>query len=220
MAPSASSSLNPLSTAAILIFSLPVGWGLAGVVRRFDGAAGVSRRWMGGGAVTVAACSALTCSWTHSTYAYFFLDLSLGWALLSLAAIDATILRLPDVFTIPLAIVGLALAGPMAASFDERLAGVVLGVSSLAGVDRLYARLRHRTGLGLGDAKLFGAAGAWLGWRALPETLLIACGGGLAWIAVRILVRGRNTVTAPVPFGAPLCLAIWLVWLLETSPWP
>jgi leader peptidase (prepilin peptidase)/N-methyltransferase len=68
-------------------------------------------------------------------------------------------------------------------------------------------------GLGLGDAKLLGAGGAWLGWAPLPSVLVIACLASIVWVAVRRLSQGPRALQSPIAFGAPLALAIWIVWL-------
>ncbi len=91
--------------------------------------------------------------------------------------------------------------------------GAIAGYAVLAGVGWLYRRLRGREGLGLGDAKLLAVAGAWLGWAALPTVVVLACAGGLALAAVRLLSRGRTGLAEPIAFGLPLCGAIWIVLL-------
>jgi prepilin signal peptidase PulO-like enzyme (type II secretory pathway) len=42
---------------------------------------------------------------------------------------------------------------------------------------------------------------------------VLACLGGLLWwLAMRILARGREH-DPRIPFGAPLCAAVWITWL-------
>ena len=168
---------------------------------------GVSWTWIGVGWAVVALSAGL------APPGLLVATLGLGWTLLLLAAVDIATLRLPDGITLPLCGLGLVLGGVAATPLGDRCLGLVAGGASLAVVDLIYVRLRGRSGIGLGDAKLFGAAGAWLGWRLLPSVLLLACAGGLAWVAVRVLVKGRSSASAPLPFGAPLCAAFWAVWL-------
>lgn len=146
--------------------------------------------------------------------------LALGWALIVLAVVDVIDFRLPDVLTLPLVAVGLALSlvlpdhDPVA-----HLAGAAIGWGLFAGVAWAYRRWRGRDGLGLGDAKLMAAAGAWVGWMALPSVLLLGCVLALAWVALRVISRGRAAAAERIAFGAPLCLAFWIVWL-HGSIWP
>jgi leader peptidase (prepilin peptidase)/N-methyltransferase len=77
----------------------------------------------------------------------------------------------------------------------------------------LYLRVRGREGMGFGDAKLAAAAGAWLGLEPLPSVLLLASIAGIIWILVAALIRGRAALSQRIPFGLPLSLAIWIVWL-------
>jgi leader peptidase (prepilin peptidase)/N-methyltransferase len=138
-----------------------------------------------------------------------------GWLLVTLALLDLDHFWLPDALTLPLAIFGLAfgLAGLAPAPADHAI-GAVVGFLLLAVIGWAYRRLRGREGLGQGDAKLLGAIGAWLGWRALPWVLLAACAIGLGWCLVR-MVRGRSvTLTDRLPLGALLACAAWLLWLL------
>ena len=77
----------------------------------------------------------------------------------------------------------------------------------------VYERLRSRPGLGLGDAKLLAAAGAWLGLEALPSVLLVATGTALFCVGMAVLLGKRITATSRIPFGPFLATAFWIVWL-------
>lgn len=140
---------------------------------------------------------------------------ALGWALLALSLIDLRCYRLPDFLTLPVLVAGLAvIAWAWPAALPGHLLGAALGYAALAGIGWLYRALRHRDGLGLGDAKLLAAGGAWLSWQALPGIVLTAA--LLALVAVlimRLVRRVPLSATMRVPFGPYLAAAIWLAWL-------
>ena len=136
----------------------------------------------------------------------------LGWMLLVLAAIDWRHLLLPDILTLPLVVLGLAWrALDPAQAVADGAAGAVIGFSLLALVALLYRWLRGRDGLGLGDAKLFAAAGAWTGHEGIAGVLLVGSLAGLV-VALALRIAGRHR-GEPLPFGPPLAAAFWLVWL-------
>lgn len=141
------------------------------------------------------------------------LSTALGATLLVLAWFDATRLRLPDLLTLSLAAAGLV-AGPYLSGrpFDHLL-GAPAGFALCAAAAVAYRRVRGREGLGMGDAKLAAAGGAWLGWAAVPAMLLLACLGAGLWLAAMTATRGRSALVQPLPFGIPLAAATWLVWL-------
>jgi leader peptidase (prepilin peptidase) / N-methyltransferase len=141
-------------------------------------------------------------------------SLGLGWTLLTLAAIDQRHLVLPDVLTLPLIPAGLLVAYGLGGSMlPDRLLGAIAGFAALSALAWTYRRLRDREGLGLGDAKLLAAAGAWLGWQALPSVVLIAAASGLA-LALACSRGGDGLAwTSKIAFGPHLALAFWLVWL-------
>ena len=141
-------------------------------------------------------------------------SLGLGWTLAILASVDLAAFRLPDVLTLPLMSAGLARAALSDDDLAGHVAGLVVGYSAIAVTGWIFKRLRGRRGIGLGDAKLFAAAGAWLGWAPLPSVMLIACGLGLAWFAVAALSEGRGALNARAPFGVALCCGTWVIWLL------
>ncbi len=77
--------------------------------------------------------------------------------------------------------------------------------------------MRRREGLGLGDAKLLAAGGAWCGSAALPFIVVVAAGTALIWLAVHSLWKQARTVLwQPVPFGPFLSLGIAATYLAET----
>lgn len=140
---------------------------------------------------------------------------ALGWALLALSLIDLRCYRLPDCLTLPALLAGLAVthfAWP--AALPAHLLGAVLGYAALAGLGWVYRVLRGRDGIGIGDAKLLAAGGAWLSWQALPGIVLTAAVLALlATLSVRLVRRAPLSAMTRVPFGPYLAAAIWLAWL-------
>ncbi|HUD95085.1 A24 family peptidase [Sphingobium sp.] len=135
----------------------------------------------------------------------------LGWSLLTLAVLDWRHFWLPDALTLPLAFMGLTVGLwttdiPLA----DRIIGAAIGYGALLAIAIGYRALRGREGLGLGDAKLLGALGAWFGWQALPFILLIASTVGLTAMLATGQARQR---TARVPLGTFLALAALPGWL-------
>lgn len=137
-----------------------------------------------------------------------------GWVVLLLAAIDWRALLLPDVLTFPLTAFGLIATFILALGpWRDHVIGMLAGFASLALIAGLYRRLRHREGLGLGDAKLFAAIGAWVGWQGLPAALLWGSMLGLLF-AIGSSLRGtRLQLSDRLPFGVFLAAGGWLVWL-------
>jgi leader peptidase (prepilin peptidase)/N-methyltransferase len=133
--------------------------------------------------------------------AFFFL------ALIALAAIDFETGYLPEAITLPL--IG---AGLLANLFDLytdglwALTGAAVGYATFFVISTAYRRLRGREGLGLGDAALFAALGAWGGWPILAPAALFGALIALAGISLSAALKKQPIdATAPVPFGPALC---------------
>lgn len=141
-------------------------------------------------------------------------SVALALPLAALSAIDVHEYRLPDVLTLPLAAAGVVVSWWLApASLWWTIASMLIGFALLAGVGMLYRHLRGRDGLGLGDAKLFAASGAWLGLEGLPGVLLVACGAALVALLIATIWRSQITATTRVPFGPFLAFGTWIIWL-------
>jgi len=194
---------------ALLVAAMAAG----GLLRRLPSHMAESARERGGTAVTLGALGIAVWSLVVFPGWLAWASAALGWTLLALAEIDRRHLVLPDALVLPLIPAGLAVIW---ASVPERLPdavlGAVLGYASLAALAWLYERLRGREGLGLGDAKLFAAAGAWTTWAGLPSVLLLA---GVAGLAFALLTRARGGSLRgedALPLGTFMAPAIWLVW--------
>ncbi len=140
--------------------------------------------------------------------------LSFGLAWASMVDIDRFIL--PDVLTLGLVVVGLGAAlGEGFPAAQSRAIGAAAGYGALALVASVYQRLRGRSGLGMGDAKLLAVAGAWLGWPALPAVLLMASLSCLALVGAQAGLGRSKMPTGPIPFGPYLAGAMWVLFLLQ-----
>jgi len=138
------------------------------------------------------------------------------FVLLYLAYIDWRTFRLPNVITLPLIFLGLAfnyISDLRFATPSSAIFGAILGYGSLWALNTAYRLLKNRNGIGMGDAKLLAALGAWLGWGTLPSILLISSlaglAGGFIW-----LKWNRHKLMQAFPFGPFLAIAgiIELLW--------
>lgn len=137
-------------------------------------------------------------------------DVFLFAMLVAVAVVDLRTLRIPDWLSLPLIGGGLLWAASAGQEpWTDHLLGAAFGYASLASFGAVYFRLRGREGLGLGDAKLFSAAGAWLGWQALPLVLATASLAGLVFA----IATSRSHPNARLAFGPWIALATWLYWL-------
>ena len=136
--------------------------------------------------------------------------------LVYLAYFDLRTFRLPDVITLPLILLGLlfnGLSNESLISFQDSLIGAILGYVCLWLLNLLYRVVKKQDGIGMGDAKLLAALGAWLGWFALPSILLIASLTGLIGGIIWLQWNKQNHRSA-FPFGPFLAIAgiIELLW--------
>jgi leader peptidase (prepilin peptidase)/N-methyltransferase len=146
--------------------------------------------------------------------ALVFAGCLLGWTLLALGVIDWRHEILPDSLTLPLIAAGLGVAYWLdPATLRDHAIGAVAGFGAFFIIRLAYRRVRGREGLGMGDAKLLAAGGAWVSWPGLPGIVLWAAVAGLAVALIRACIGGRVTAADRIPFGPYLCGGIWLVWL-------
>ncbi len=138
-----------------------------------------------------------------------------GWLLLALGWIDAKTYLLPDVLTFLLETLGLIVAALfMRDHLLDHIIGAAAGFLTFGLLAWIYRRLRHRDGLGLGDAKLLGALGAWDAWSGLPTIVFLAAFLALGAVTIRsVILRTDVRATMRIPFGVFLAISGWLVWL-------
>jgi leader peptidase (prepilin peptidase) / N-methyltransferase len=156
--------------------------------------------------------------------------LGAGLALIvaAIAWSDARRFRIPNELNLAAFVLGIVHAAatapdaPMPAVGSAVVRGAVLALIFL-GLRLSYRRMRRREGIGLGDVKLAGAAGAWLDWFTMPVAIEIAALAALVAYVVRQQMVGRPArPTDRLPFGLFFAPAIWLGWIIETTrlmPW-
>ena len=152
-----------------------------------------------------------------------WLGAGLALIVLAIAAIDARWFIIPN----ELSAAGIALALINAAALAQDGAAAAVGMALLRGavvallflaLRMLYRRVRGRDGIGLGDVKLAGVMGAWLGWVTIPIAVEIAALSAIGVYALRHYVRRRPLDrTLKFPFGLFLAPSIWLCWLFEVT---
>lgn len=148
------------------------------------------------------------------------------WALVALAFIDIERQLLPDSITLPCLWLGLLCNYfGLFTDLHASLLGAVLGYGALWAVYSVFKLITSREGMGFGDFKLLAMLGAWAGWEALAEIILISsCAGALAGAGLFLSRRRQEqgqaeeqdasspigVLATPIPFGPFLALAGWL----------
>jgi len=133
------------------------------------------------------------------------------WALVVITFID-----LPGI------VIGLAFSfAPGFPRLVDSAVGVAIGAGFLFLVLYAYEKIMGEEGMGLGDVKLLGMIGAFLGWQALPVTILVSSlSGSLVGVGYALL-KGESIRKFPVPFGPFLALGaiVHLFFGVELIQW-
>lgn len=138
--------------------------------------------------------------------------LSLMAISIALAIIDLETGRLPNRIVVPGYVVGGLLLGAAALLADDPTR-IGLAAAGAAGLFLFYlaVALVRPGGMGMGDVKLAGVIGLFLGWLGLAEFVVGAVAaflvGGVA--AIVLLARGRSRGSA-MPFGPSMLAGAWL----------
>jgi len=136
------------------------------------------------------------------------------------SAIDICSRRIPDWLTLPLIVAGLlyAVSGESGSGLWS-LVGAILGFLSLYLISRLYLHIRHQHGLGLGDAKLLAAAGAWLGPLYLAPVVFLGAILALAFVLILRVVGRAVSWQMTLPFGPFLSAGFFICWCIKLGGW-
>ncbi|MFN7729004.1 MAG: prepilin peptidase [Bdellovibrio sp.] len=137
-------------------------------------------------------------SWTLLELLIFFSGLVI------VSFIDLDTFLLPDKYTLPGMVIGLAGAALSPdRSFLDSVLGLVFGGGFLWAVAYFYYVLRKEEGMGGGDIKLLGWIGAVLGWQSIAFTIIAASlvGSVIGLLAASRDNKGMKTV---IPFGPSL----------------
>jgi leader peptidase (prepilin peptidase)/N-methyltransferase len=142
------------------------------------------------------------------------------FSMLIITLTDSRRMLIPDIVSLPAIPIGIvatisSLPGrPQDLFLDHAIAGF-LGATALYGLRWIYFRFRGRIGLGLGDVKLAGVAGCWVGLDFLAVTLLLAAVAALVAAARSARGSGSEKLVAgtAIPFGSFIAPAIVMTWI-------
>lgn len=139
--------------------------------------------------------------------------LLLACALIVLFVIDLQHRILPNVITLPGIAVGFASSLFLPPGWVDSLLGILLGGGVLLAIAESYYRVRGVEGLGMGDVKLLAMIGAFLGWKLVVLTLVLASFAGSV-VGIGLIASGRGDMKLALPFGTFLAAgaAVAAVW--------
>jgi leader peptidase (prepilin peptidase) / N-methyltransferase len=154
----------------------------------------------------------LTAAVFAATYAAFGLSwllpvrLLFGSAMIVLLVIDLQHQILPNEITLPGIAIGLAVSLVEPPGWRDAIVGALLGGGLLWLVAWGYERWRGVEGLGFGDVKMLAMIGAFLGWKSMLLTLVVASVLGSLTAGV-LLVARRADWQSKLPLGTFLAIA-------------
>jgi leader peptidase (prepilin peptidase) / N-methyltransferase len=167
-------------------------------------------------AATLLAAGALRFGWSALLPAYCYLAL----VSIPLAVIDVLSHRLPDRLTLPSYPIALALLGAAALAVPGGGQHYLHALTGMAACALFYGVLWliSPASIGLGDVKLAGVLGLYLGWFGARATLAGLLGGFVlaAVVGLGLVAARRATRKTHIPFG-PFMLAATLAVLLTPA---
>lgn len=156
----------------------------------------------------------VVCVWRFGFSPQLLAALVLTWALIALTVTDLHTQYLPDDITLPLLWLGLVLSlVPVFADVRSAIVGSAAGYLLLWSIFWAFKLATGKDGMGYGDFKLMGALGAWLGWQALPQIVLLSALVGAA-VGLALMALRKAEWSSRIPFGPYIAGAGWiaLIW--------
>ncbi|MBN2381469.1 prepilin peptidase [bacterium] len=139
-------------------------------------------------------------------------------ALIAVSFIDLHVQLIPDRITFPLIVLGLLGSGLQSLigkiefwpiTFIPALIGCATGMFILLAILFSYKLIMGVEGMGMGDVKLLGLIGLYLGWHKVILTLILASFVGTIIAVPVFLIKGK-TRSEKIPFGPFLSIAALL----------
>ncbi|WLI78772.1 prepilin peptidase [Kosakonia sp. H02] len=150
--------------------------------------------------------------WQQGVSVPALLELALLSLMVAMFFIDLDHLLLPNVLTIPFILLAMLCTfarQPALTTLNDIALGTAIGFLVPWLVSYGFALRSGRVGMGMGDIKLFAGIGAWHGWQALFNIMLIASLLGL--VSGLLLFRAKRNEA--FPFGPAIIMAS-VGWLL------
>ncbi len=129
-----------------------------------------------------------------------------GCAMIVLFAIDLEHQILPNEITLPGIAVGFVASIFLPPGWTSSLIGLLVGGLFPFLIAELYARVRGREGMGMGDFKMLAMVGAFLGWPIVWLTLILSCVLGIVIGGGALMISKRGLATR-IPFGTFIAVA-------------
>ena len=148
--------------------------------------------------------------WHQTTLLRFGHLLLFTYVLLVCSVIDIRLQIIPNVISLPMIAMSpiVAIIHPDLDLYSSTI-GIIAGGGSLYLISWLYYLFRKEIGLGMGDVKLLGAIGGWLGYQAIIPTVFVGSITG-SLVGVLLLLMKKGSLKMAVPFGPFLSIGAWI----------
>lgn len=163
---------------------------------------------------------------------YFFAFLFVA-SLVTISFIDLHHKIIPDIISLPGILLGIIVSiipfsqiswsGTIVStlpfsqvSWLDSFIGVIGGGGFLFLVAVIFERITGKEGMGGGDVKLLAMIGAWMGWRSLPLSILLASLSGIIIGGGALFLSGRG-YRVRIPFGPFLSLGALIYFFYGTE---
>ncbi|SHL43746.1 type 4 prepilin peptidase 1 . Aspartic peptidase. MEROPS family A24A [Desulfatibacillum alkenivorans DSM 16219] len=122
--------------------------------------------------------------------------------LLVITFIDLDHMIIPNVITLPGIPIGIAASFLLPElSLTQSLIGVAVGGGGLFAISELFYLLRKKEGMGMGDVKLLGMLGAFLGLKGVLFTIMAGAFVGTIMGVILIPLNRSKGLDLRIPFG-------------------
>jgi len=143
-----------------------------------------------------------------------YMALAFTLILITICVIDFEHQLILDNLSLPLLWLGLLVnTQSVFTTPTEAIWGAAIGYMILWLVFHAFKLITGKEGMGYGDFKLLAALGAWFGFVALPQIILIAALASILVAVIGIVLKKRSA-SSPMAFGPFLALGGWVVLFL------